>query len=155
MVHPPDRLSRPDVEALRDDPRVRFLTWEMELGDLLVVHSWCHHYSSGNPTDSWRLAISVRVFGDDIVWDPRPDCLNHPGVSFDEMIPDQKPAGALFAVIWSQSGHKDPEETFPRGFATRWPPELTSEQVVPGLSNIEFLKNEAGGLTRLDPSRFA
>jgi hypothetical protein len=120
MIRPPDRATHPDGEAMRGDPNARFLTWEMQPGDMLVVHPWTLHYSHGNPTDDWRIAISVRVFGDDIRWEPRPDCVNLAGVSFDEMIEGERPAGPLFPVLWSEDGRREGDARFPRGFATSW-----------------------------------
>lgn len=120
MIKPADRPGHPDCEPLRKDPNVRFLTWDMEPGDMLVVHPWTLHYSGGNPTDEWRIALSVRVFGDDIVWAPRPDCVNLAGVSFDEMIPEQRPQGPLFPLLWSADGRRDDDTQYPRGFATTW-----------------------------------
>jgi ectoine hydroxylase-related dioxygenase (phytanoyl-CoA dioxygenase family) len=120
MIRPPDRVSHPDCEPLRKDPKVRFLTWDMEPGDLLVVHPWTLHYSHGNPTNGWRIAVSVRIFGDDIRWEPRPDCVNLAGVSLDEMVRGDRPEGPLCPLIWSQDGRRDGDAEFPRGFATRW-----------------------------------
>jgi hypothetical protein len=120
MIRPPDRASHPDCEPLRGDPSVRFLRWNMEPGDLLVVHPWALHYSHGNPTDDWRIAVSVRVFGDDIRFEPRPDCVNLAGVSLDEMIPGEVPSGPLFPLLWSEDGKRDGDAEFPRGFATAW-----------------------------------
>lgn len=120
MIRPPDRASHPDCEPLRGDPAVRFLRWRMNVGDMLVVHPWALHYSHGNPTDDWRIALSVRVFGDDIRWDPRPDCVNLAGVSFDEMIQGEKPQGPLFPLLWSADGRRDDDSRYPRGFATTW-----------------------------------
>ncbi len=120
MIKPDDRPGHPDGEAMRADPNNRFLTWEMEPGDLLIVHPWALHYSHGNPTDGWRIAVSIRVFGDDIRWDPRPDCVNLAGVSFDEMVDGEKPAGPLFPLLWSADGRRDDDSQFPRGFATSW-----------------------------------
>jgi len=120
MIKPPDRAPHPDCEPLRDDPNVRFLRWTMDPGDMLVVHPWALHYSNGNPTDGWRVAISVRVFGDDIRWAPRPDCVNLAGVSWDEMIEGDAPEGPLFPLLWSEDGRRDDDSQFPRGFATRW-----------------------------------
>ena len=121
MVRPPDRVSHPDCEPLRQDPSVRFLTWDMEPGDLLIVHPWTLHYSGGNPEPFWRIAVSVRLFGDDIRWDPRPDCVNLAGISFDEMIPGERPAGPLCPLVWSEDGRRDDADAhFPRGFATTW-----------------------------------
>lgn len=122
MIKPDDRPWHPDCEPLRDDPayRDRFLTWDMAVGDMLVVHPWALHYSHGNPTDDWRIAISVRVLGDDIRWAPRPDCVNLAGVSWDELVPDEKPEGDLFPLLWSEDGRRDDDSRYPRGFATRW-----------------------------------
>ncbi len=121
MIKPDDRVPHPDIERLRGEPGRRFLSWDMEPGDMLVVHPWALHYSGGNPTDDWRIAISQRVFGDDIRWAPRPDCLNIAGVSFDEMLDGEKPAGPLFPLLWSQDGRSDGDSEYPRGFATSWP----------------------------------
>lgn len=120
MQRPDDRPKHPDEAELRADPNNRFQSWEMEAGDMLLVHPWDLHHSSGNTSEDWRLALSIRVFGDDIRWAPRPDCVNLAGVSFDEMIEGEVPAGPLFPVLWSEDGQRDGDENFPRGFATTW-----------------------------------
>jgi len=120
MIRPPERVSHPDVEARRADPKNRFLQWDMQAGDMLVVHPWALHYSHGNTADDWRIALSVRVFGDDIRWAPRPDCLNIAGASFDEMIEGEKPGGSVFPLLWSENGERDGDGDYPRGFATQW-----------------------------------
>ncbi|MEL7030416.1 MAG: hypothetical protein AAGL49_14680, partial [Pseudomonadota bacterium] len=81
---------------------------------------WTLHYSAGNTSDDWRIAVSIRVFGDDIRWAPRPDCVNLAGVSFDEMIEGEKPAGSHFPLLWSEDGRRDGDAHYPRGFATSW-----------------------------------
>jgi ectoine hydroxylase-related dioxygenase (phytanoyl-CoA dioxygenase family) len=120
MIKPADRVAHPDGEAMRADPDKRFLRWDMEPGDMLLIHPWTLHYSHGNPTDDWRIAISIRVFGDDIRWAPRPDCVNLAGVSFDEMLEGERPCGDLFPLLWSAEGRRDNDTRFPRGFATSW-----------------------------------
>lgn len=120
LVKPDDRVPHPEIESRRGEPGLRFLTWDMDPGDMLVVHPWVLHYSGGNPTDDWRIAISERVFGDHIRWAPRPDCVNLAGVSFDEMMDGEQPQGPLFPLLWSDDGHRDDDSAFPRGFATRW-----------------------------------
>lgn len=120
MIKPDDRASHPDENELRADPNNRFKTWEMEPGDVLIIHPWTLHYSHGNATDDWRIAVSVRVFGDDIRWQPRPDCVNLAGVSFDEMLEGERPQGPLFPLLWSEDGRRDGDDAFPRGFATTW-----------------------------------
>ena len=136
MIKPDDRVPHPDIEPLRGQEGKRFLTWDMEPGDLLIVHPWALHYSGGNPTDDWRIAISERVFGDDIRWAPRPDCLNIAGVSFDEMLDGEKPGGPLFPLLWSEDGRKDDDSEYPRGFATSW-----SKQEMGGVNEFDTFKN--------------
>ena len=65
--------------------------------------------------------------GDDIRWDPRPDCVNLAGVSFDEMVQGERPEGPLFPLVWSADGRRDSTEDYPRGFATRWKRERKSD----------------------------
>jgi ectoine hydroxylase-related dioxygenase (phytanoyl-CoA dioxygenase family) len=120
MIRPEGRASHPDVEPRRATDPDKFRTWDMEPGDMLVVHPWTLHYSAGNTDDDWRIAVSVRVFGDDIRWAPRPDCLNIAGVSMDEMVEGDPPEGDLFPLLWSEDGQRDDDSRFPRGFATRW-----------------------------------
>ena len=127
MTRPDDREPHPDEQALRHDPNNRFLTWEMEPGDILIIHPWLLHYSHGNPTNGWRIALSVRVFGDDIRWAPRPDCVNLAGISFDEMLKGEPPAGPLFPVLWSDDGYRDSDADYPRGFAATWSRERSSD----------------------------
>jgi len=120
MIKPEDRATHPEEEKLRADPKNRFLNWKMEPGDMLVLHPWVLHYSSGNTSAAWRIALSARIFGDDIRWEPRPDCLNIAGVSFDEMVPGEPPQGPVFPVLWSDNGHLCTHEGYPTGFATTW-----------------------------------
>ena len=63
----------------------------------------------------------MRVFGDDITWAPRPDCLNIAGISFDEMLDGAKPAGSHLPLLWSEDGRAEGDVHYPRGFATSWP----------------------------------
>ncbi|MDX2221561.1 MAG: phytanoyl-CoA dioxygenase family protein [Rhodospirillaceae bacterium] len=120
MIRPPDRLNIPDAETVRGDPNYTFLGWDMEPGDALLIHPWALHYSSGNSTDDWRIALTVRLLGDDTRWDPRPECVGLAGVSLDEMVPGEVPDTPFLPVIWSADGRTDPMETYPTGFATRW-----------------------------------
>ena len=73
MIQPPDRPHFIDYDKRRDDPSLTFLSWDMEPGDALLIHPWCYHYSCGNPTPNWRIAVPTRWFGDDIRWNPRPE----------------------------------------------------------------------------------
>lgn len=120
MIRPENRPKHPDETKLRADPKNQFVSWDMKKGDMLVVHPWLLHYSSGNTANDWRLATSIRVFGDDVRWAPRPDCVNLAGISFDEMVDGDPPAGPLFPLLWSEDGRKDDDSTYPHGFAATW-----------------------------------
>jgi ectoine hydroxylase-related dioxygenase (phytanoyl-CoA dioxygenase family) len=100
MIQPPDRPNFPDYDLRRDDASLTFFKWDMEPGDAILIHPWCFHCSCGNPTPNWRIAVSTRWFGDDICWNPRPESINHPGYSFDEMVKGERPDGPLFPVVW-------------------------------------------------------
>jgi len=63
----------PDFSRERGNPEYRFLSWTLAPGDCLVHHPLTVHGSEGNFSPlQRRAAISVRYFGRDAVWDPRP-----------------------------------------------------------------------------------
>lgn len=126
MVRPDDRPLFPDYELRRDDADLNFLSWDMEPGDIMLVHPWAFHYGPPAEKDR-RVAVSIRFFGDDVRWDPRPDCLNLAGVGYDEMVRGQRPAGSLFPLLWSERGDQDDDSHYPRGFATQW--DIESDEI--------------------------
>lgn len=147
MIKPADRINVPDGEEVRNNPEFTFLKWDMNPGDALILHPWVLHYSSGNYTDDWRIAISIRPLGDDIRWDPRPECVNMAGISLDEMIPGEPPRGRAVPLIWSEDGRKDDTSDYMRGFATEWSSE-TRERLAAKpnpLASYEALVAQAGG----------
>ena len=150
MIKPDDRPNVPDGDAVRSNPAYRFLSWDMDPGDALLIHPWALHYSSGNPTDAWRIAISIRVFGDDVTWDPRPESVNFSGCSLDDMIPGEKPQGPIVPLIWSEAGRTDPLESYPRGFVTTWSPDARArlEAEAKGMS-YEAAVNARGGYSKV------
>ncbi len=120
MIRPEECLNIPDGEAVRNNPDYTFLGWEMEPGDALLIHPWALHYSSGNPTDDCRIALTVRLLGDDTRWDPRPECVGLAGVSLDEMVPGEVPDTPYLPMIWSADGKTDSMDDYPHGFNVRW-----------------------------------
>ncbi|MEM1021624.1 MAG: phytanoyl-CoA dioxygenase family protein [Pseudomonadota bacterium] len=120
MIKPEDRASHPNEEKLRADPNNTFKSWALNKGDMIVLHPRVLHFSSGNTADDWRIALSIRVFGDDIRWQPSPECINLAGVCFDEMVPGEVPAGPCLPLLWSETGERDGDAHFPTGFATSW-----------------------------------
>ena len=120
MIRPEEYPNIPDGEAVRNNPDYTFMGWEMEPGDALLIHPWALHYSSGNPTEDWRIALTVRLLGDDTRWDPRPECVGLAGVNLDEMIPGEVPDTPYLPVIWSEDGKTDSINDYPQGFNVRW-----------------------------------
>jgi ectoine hydroxylase-related dioxygenase (phytanoyl-CoA dioxygenase family) len=104
-----DKDARPDFidyEQLRGDPGVRFLSWDMEPGDAILIHPRVHHGGGDNPDATRdRIALSTRWIGDDIRWDPRPETVNTPGLPHGEMVRGARPGDRpgedeLFPVVW-------------------------------------------------------
>ena len=89
----------PDFGLRRDDPSLRFLSWEMEPGDVLVHHPLTVHGAGGNPTaDRRRLALSTRYLGQDARWDPRPATMKVDGT--EGLRAGQRPVSDVFPVLW-------------------------------------------------------
>ena len=98
---PPGRPLCPDFEDRRDDPDLTFLGWDMEPGDILVLHPRTHHFSRGNRTDRRRVAYATWWWGDDVVWDPRPECEEgHPEAPFAQMPAGERPNHPYFPIRW-------------------------------------------------------
>lgn len=98
---PPDRPMCPDFEERRDDPDLTFLGWEMEPGDILVLHPFTNHFSRGNRTDQRRVAYATWWYGDDVVWDPRPECEEgHPEAPYAQMPAGERPNHPYFPIRW-------------------------------------------------------
>ncbi|QLC26395.1 hypothetical protein HFP57_16065 [Parasphingopyxis algicola] len=106
---PSDRPNFYDWEERRDDPDVRFIAFDMEPGDVVILHPNMQHGGGANlhPTQP-RIAYSTRWFGDDVVWDPRPECVNTPGMPLDKM-PKGKPVDQddIFPVICRRDSSTD------------------------------------------------
>jgi hypothetical protein len=104
VPRPADRPDFIDWEAHRGDPKIRFLSWDMEPGDAVVIHPKVYHGGGANlhPTEH-RIALTTRWFGDDIVWDPRPEAVNSPGMPLSSMVPGAQPSDdAVFPLIWQR-----------------------------------------------------
>ncbi len=102
LGHPSDRPQFVDYELQRNDPTVRFLAYDMEPGDALVIHPRTYHGGGGNlhPTQP-RIALSTRWFGDDVTWDARPECINIPGMPRHAMRTGDRPQrDDVFPVVW-------------------------------------------------------
>ncbi len=99
---PDDRISFYDWEKRRSDTSIRFMSYDMEPGDVVILHPSTYHGGGANlhPTQS-RIAYSTRWFGDNVVWHPRPECVNLPGMPFEKMIPGQPVTeDEIFPTVW-------------------------------------------------------
>lgn len=99
---PEDRRDFEDWETRRGDPSIRFLSWDMEPGDVVVLHPKVYHGAGANKASTrTRVALSTRWFGDDIRFEPKPECLNTPGMPLDRMTPGAEPVdNTLFPLVW-------------------------------------------------------
>jgi ectoine hydroxylase-related dioxygenase (phytanoyl-CoA dioxygenase family) len=110
LGHPPGRPKFIDYEARRGDPAVRFLAYDMEPGDVLIIHSRTYHGGGANqhPTQP-RIALSTRWFGDDVTWDPQPECINIPGMPRQAMRRGDPPSDEeVFPVVWRRAAAAAP-----------------------------------------------
>ncbi len=97
----------PVFEEERDNPDYRFITWDLAPGDCIVFHPSTPHFSKGNDsTDRPRIGLALRLFGDDVVWDPQPHKAVIPGLERSDLVPGEHPEGEFFPVLWC-----DPEAT--------------------------------------------
>lgn len=105
LEKPENRSEYYDWEQRRGDPDVCFATYDMEPGDVVIFHPSIYHGGGPNmhPTMP-RIAVSLRWFGDDVVWDPRPECVNIPGLPLDQMKRgDPVTEDNIFPVVWSNT----------------------------------------------------
>jgi len=93
----------PNFQDMRDDPKLEFVSFELEPGDIVCHHPLTLHGAGGNTTATQgRVGLSIRFLGDDVQWDPRPYTVKIP-------VPPKVPAGAfpaddaVFPIIWDES----------------------------------------------------
>lgn len=105
---PADRTEYYDWEQRRDDPSVRFLAYDMDPGDAVILHPAMYHGGGANLHPSQpRIAFSTRWFGDDIRWDPRPECINIPGMPRAAMERGQPVTrDDIFPIVWKASENR-------------------------------------------------
>ncbi len=99
LERPPAREECPDFDRVDD---AEILSWDMAPGDALLIHPRTVHAAGGNQSKTQgRVAITSRWFGDDIVWDPRPECVEIPFYSSAQMKPGAAPGGEEFPLVYS------------------------------------------------------
>jgi ectoine hydroxylase-related dioxygenase (phytanoyl-CoA dioxygenase family) len=89
-----------DFSDARHQSDQSILGFDLEPGDIVVHDPLTVHGAGGNPTDHSRYALSVRLAGENVTWDPRPHTLKVPSFptpSFGEPV-----EGELFPIVWSE-----------------------------------------------------
>jgi ectoine hydroxylase-related dioxygenase (phytanoyl-CoA dioxygenase family) len=90
-----------------DNPAYRFLSWDMEPGDVLVHHPMVVHGSGRNDsTDQRRVALSCRYFGGDAIWTERKTGFRVPGANRSPYIVFGQPPrdDTVFPIAWQSQG---------------------------------------------------
>ncbi|MEQ8733561.1 MAG: phytanoyl-CoA dioxygenase family protein [Rhodospirillaceae bacterium] len=105
LERPADRPDFIDYESYRNDPDVKFLSFDMNPGDAVLIHPRTYHGAGANPHPTRdRIALTTRWLGDDITWDPRPECVNTPGLPLSKMAKGTPPNDDdLFPIAWRRS----------------------------------------------------
>lgn len=98
----PDLEPCPNFSERHDDPSLRFLSWDLEAGDCVCHHPLTVHGAGGNKSRTQRrIGLSLRFFGDDARYDPKPYTVKLP---FEPTCaPGEHPDDdRLFPLIWER-----------------------------------------------------
>ena len=104
LAKPEDRRDFTDYELKRGDSGTHFMKFSMEPGDAVLFDPRLYHGAGSNlnPTID-RIALSTRWIGPDVVWDPRPECVNLPGAPLAQMRRGERPSDEqVFPVVWKR-----------------------------------------------------
>jgi ectoine hydroxylase-related dioxygenase (phytanoyl-CoA dioxygenase family) len=99
----PDLEPCPDFWEQQDDPSLTFLEWDLEPGDCICHHPLVVHGAGPNKSQTQRrIGLSIRFFGDDARYDPRPYTVRLPAEP--ACAPGEYPADdKMFPVIWERA----------------------------------------------------
>lgn len=99
---PEGRKPFTDYERYRDHGDLEFVSYGMQPGDAVLFSPELYHGAGANNHPSQdRIAISLRWIGPNVTWDPRPECVNVPGMPLDKMVAGERPTDdTLFPVVW-------------------------------------------------------
>ena len=96
----PDLEPCPNFSEREDDPSLTFLSWDMEPGDCICHHPLTVHGAGPNTSQTQRrVGLSIRFFGEDARYDPKPYTVKlpaEPTCAAGEYPSDD----TLFPVIW-------------------------------------------------------
>lgn len=97
----PELEPCPNFSEQEGDPSLRFLSWDMEPGDCVCHHPLTVHGAGPNKSSTERrIGLSLRFFGTDARYDPRPYTVRLPAEPSCQ--PGEYPADdRLFPEIWA------------------------------------------------------
>lgn len=98
-----DMEACPDFSERKDNPGLKYLSWDMEPGDCICHHPLTVHGAGANNSQTQaRAAISIRYLGNDVTWDPRPNVMKLPAAPSLEqgVYPDDD---EIFPVVWERA----------------------------------------------------
>lgn len=87
----------PDIEA--DPDAYDIAAFDVQPGDVILHHVLTVHGAGGNPSDSWRRAISFRYCGDTVRYLDRKGALPQPGAAGGLRDGDTLDSGG-FPIVW-------------------------------------------------------
>ena len=90
-------------EAIRS--KHRFLSWDMQAGDVLCHHPLTVHGAGGNASaQQRRIGVSLRYTGEDAHWDPRQFVMRVEGEPEKILKPGDRPIlDGVFPVVWERN----------------------------------------------------
>ena len=90
----------PNISERENDPSLSLLSWDLQPGDCICHHPLAVHGAGPNQSQTQRrVGLSIRFFGDDVRYDPKPYTLKlprEPGCAAGEYPADD----SMFPVIW-------------------------------------------------------
>jgi len=92
----------PDFTSLKQryPSAINIRAWDLGAGDAVAFAGTTVHSSGPNESrDRRRLAYSIRMLAEDVIWDPRPNTPMRPEW---EILTPGRPVNAVFPVIWER-----------------------------------------------------
>lgn len=87
----------PDIEAAPETWNI--VSFEVSPGDVIFHHVRTVHGAGGNPSETWRRAMSFRYCGEDVCYREKPGALPPPGDAAGHMEGDRL-SPDVFPVVW-------------------------------------------------------
>lgn len=96
MASSPEKRC-PDIEA--DPSKYDIISFNVQPGDVIIHHVMTVHGAGGNPSDTWRRAVSFRYCGDMVRYLDRPGAIRQIGLS-GHLRDGQKLFSKDYPIVW-------------------------------------------------------